>query len=109
MCNPSDTSNLQDLNMDYTPTANPLAKLLDLKLNNRVWYSHDSNAPPLKFDNSSQSEFIVDISIDACFRTMIKLSQETPDCKNIPTKEQPSISISISISIISIIDYIVTI
>ena len=100
MCNPIDIPNLQDLNMDCTPTANPLAKPFKLKLNNRVRFSHDIKAPPLKFDYSSQPKFFVDIPIDSCFIMMVELSQEAPDFKNIPTKEQPSISISISISII---------
>ena len=64
MCNPIDIPNLQDLNMDCTPTANPLAKPFKLKLNNRVRFSHDIKAPPLKFDYSSQPKFFVDIPID---------------------------------------------
>ena len=93
MCNPIDIPNLQDLSMDYTPTASPLAKPFKLKVNTMVLFSHDINALPLKFDSSSQPEFFVDIPIDSCFIMMVELSQEAPDFKNIPTKEQPSISI----------------
>ena len=86
---PIDAPDLQYLNMDHTPTTDPLAKPFNLKSYNEVWFSQNINAPPCKFDYSSQPDFLIDITIDERFPTIAELSKETPDNTNIPTETQP--------------------
>ena len=88
MCDPIDAPDLRCLNMDHTPTANPLAKLFHLKSYNKVWFSQDTTKPPCKFDYSSQPKFAIDSPINDHFPIMAKLSQGDLDYTGTPTKQQ---------------------
>ena len=87
-CDPIDAPDLQYLNMDHTPTANPLAKPFNLKSYNEVWFSQDTTKPPHKFDYSSQPKFAINSPINDRFPTMVELSQGVPDHTCIPTEQQ---------------------
>ena len=88
MSDPIDAPDLRYLNMDHTPTANPLAKLFNLKSYNKVWFSQDTIKPPRKFDYSSQTQFSIDSPINGHFPIMAKLSQGDLDHTGIPTEQQ---------------------
>ena len=76
--------------MDHTPAANPLAKPLNLKSYNEVWFSQKSTKPPCKFDYSSQPKFSIDSPINGHSPTIAKLSQGAPDHTGIPIEQQPA-------------------
>ena len=88
-CDPIDAPDLHYLNLDHIPTPNPLVKPFNLKLYNKVWFSHDVAAPPPKFDYTSQPEFLIDIPIDNCFPTVTELTTELPGTPSIPIEEAP--------------------
>ena len=91
-CDPTNAPDLCYLNLDHIPTPNFLAKPFNLKLYNKVWFSHNVAAPPPKFDYTSQPDFLIDIPMDNCFSTMTESTTELPATPSIPIKKAPALA-----------------